>query len=232
MLCFSPDDRLGSTNPFLTAAAGPQYRLMHTFCVWVKDMATTNLFVELIVIGVGAASWVTLCILALFGVETIPVASAASYPVLVVLLPFVYLLGIISDRIADFLFDKLFSGSLRLRYFKETRAYQDARRLVLSSSGRLADMHDYGRTRIRICRGWSLNAVLIAAALQFWLRTSAADARWNTTALTWGTAGCLFLAAASWWSWYMLCSMEYLKIREHADFLRRAAHSDVVRVAA
>ncbi len=195
-------------------------------------MATTNLFVELIVIGVGAACWVTLCILGIFGIDTFPILSTDAYPVLVVLLPLVYLLGIISDRVSDFLFDRLFSGSLRIRYFKGTRDYQDARRLVLSTSARLADMHDYGRTRIRICRGWSLNAILIAAALQFWLRTSAAETQWYVTALTWGTVGCLSLALASWWSWYMLCSMEYLKIREHADFLRQTTHSDVVRIAA
>ena len=32
-------------------------------------MATTNLFVELVVIGVGTASWVTLLILGISGVE-------------------------------------------------------------------------------------------------------------------------------------------------------------------
>jgi len=195
-------------------------------------MATTNLFVELIVIGVGAACWVTLCVLATFGIYTFPIQSADMYPLVVFVLPLVYLLGIISDRVADFLFDRIFSASLRVRYFKATRDYQDARRLVLSTSSRLADMHDYGRTRIRICRGWSLNAVLIAAALQFWLRTSTVHTPWNAKALTWGTAGCLLLAASSWWSWYMLCSMEYLKIKEHADFLRRTAHSDALRVAA
>jgi hypothetical protein len=195
-------------------------------------MATTNLFVELIVIGVGAAGWVTLLILGIFGVETFPTITEAAYPVLFILLPLVYLLGIISDRGADFLFDKLFSSSLRNRYFEQTRDYQDARRLVLNSSGRLAGMHEYGRTRIRICRGWSLNAVLMAASVQFWLRNSALNAEWNRPALIWGTTGCLLLGAASWWSWYMLCSMEYLKIREHADFLRRTIPVSTVRSAA
>ncbi len=195
-------------------------------------MATTNLFVELIVIGVGAICWVSLFILGLFGFESFPVEAARSYPALVFVVPLVYLLGIISDRVADFVFDKLFSGSLRARHFTETREYQDARRLVLSGSDRLADMHQYSRTRIRICRGWSLNAVLIAAALQFSLRVQFTDAHWRETALTWGTAGCALLSVASWWSWYMLCSMEYLKIREHANFLRRNSHPEAVKAAA
>ncbi len=195
-------------------------------------MATTNLFVELIVIGVGAACWVLLFMLGLIGVESFPLKAAPAYPVLVFLLPLVYVLGIISDRVADFLFDKFFSGPLRARYFAERRDYQDARRLVISASSRLANMHDYGRTRIRICRGWALNALLIALALQFVMRTHAITAPGSEVALTWGAAACVLLSMASWWSWYMLCSMEYLKIHEHAEFLRQTSYHEPVKIAA
>ena len=119
-------------------------------------MSTTNLFVELLVIGVGAVCWVGMLIMGIFGVEWFEAELLQSYPILVVLLAIVYLLGIISDRLADYVFDKLFSGALRTRYFHEKREYQDARRLIFSSSNRLADMHEYGRTRIRICRGWAV----------------------------------------------------------------------------
>ncbi|MEZ6053964.1 MAG: hypothetical protein R3C02_21645 [Planctomycetaceae bacterium] len=82
------------------------------------------------------------------------------------------------------MFDKLFSGPLRARYFSDRRDYQDARRLVISSSSRLANMHDYGRTRIRICRGWSLNALLIALALQFVMRAHVFTTPGSDAALT------------------------------------------------
>ena len=89
-------------------------------------MATTNLFVELLVIGVGAACWVGLLILAAFGIEFTQSEVLNAYPVLMSLLAIAYLLGIITDRIADFVFDKCFSKSLHAQFFDEKREYQDA----------------------------------------------------------------------------------------------------------
>jgi len=195
-------------------------------------MTTTNLFVELIVIGVGAACWVGMLILSLFGVESISLESLSSYPVLVTLLTMAYLLGIISDRAADFAFDKLFSNSLRIRHFGQKREYQDARRLVFNTSDRLADMHDYGRTRIRICRGWALNAVLIALSLNVLLHSRFLQADWFEAARIWGTVGFVLLSVSCWWSWRMLCSTEYLKISEHAKFLRSNERPDTMKTAA
>ena len=195
-------------------------------------MATTNLFVELLVIGIGAACWVGLLILAAFGLEITQLESLNTYPVLVPLLAIVYLLGIISDRIADFVFDKCFSNPLRTQFFDEKRQYQDARRLVLESSTRLADKHEYGRTRIRICRGWSLNGVLIAISLNVLLQTRCLEMPWFDVATRWGTAGCCLLSIASWWSWRLLCLTEYMKIREHAAFLAERSRSPRARNAA
>lgn len=192
-------------------------------------MTTTNLFVELVVIGVGAACWVGMLIMGAFGVDWVGVELLKNYSVLVVLLAVTYLLGIISDRVADYVFDKLFSAPLRARYFSEKREYQDARRLIFSSSDRLADMHDYGRTRIRICRGWALNATLIAASLYFLLTKQFSEAVWYPMAATAGPLGFLLLSLGSWWSWRMLCSTEYLKIREHADYLRGEIKTPVRR---
>lgn len=183
-------------------------------------MTTTNLFVELIVIGVGATCWVAMLVLGIVGVGWLDPAWVQGYAVLAVLLAVTYLLGIISDRVADYLFDKLFSGPLRARYFRGRREYQDARRLIFSTSDRLADMHDYGRTRIRICRGWAVNAVLIAASLPFLLHCQYPTAPWRHSAAMTGVLGCLLLSFTCWASWRLLCATEYLKIREHADYLR------------
>ncbi len=184
-------------------------------------MATTNLFVELLVIGVGAACWVGLLILAAFGIEFTQSEVLNAYPVLLGLLAIAYLLGIITDRIADFVFDKCFSKSLHAQFFDEKREYQDARRLILDSSERLAEMHEYGRTRLRICRGWSLNGLLIAVCLNVFLQTQCLETAWFFDATRWGTAGCLLLSLTSYWSWRQLSLTEYLKIREHAEFVRQ-----------
>ena len=195
-------------------------------------MATTNLFVELLVIGVGAALWAGLLIASAFGIEWTQAEFLQQYPVLMALLALVYLFGIVSDRLADFVFDKLFSAPIRAKYFAEKRDYQDARRLVFSESSRLADMHEYGRTRIRICRGWALNAALIAVCWNVYLTAQCQHQPWFGAASQWGTLGWLSLCFASWWSWRMLCTTEYLKIREHAEFLRQESSELKIRGAA
>ena len=183
-------------------------------------MSTTNLFVELLVIGVGAACWVLLLLCGGVSIETIPGPWLRSYPLLLVSLAFLYVFGIITDRFADWTFDHLFSGRIRARFFESKRAYQDARRLVLSSSTRLADLHEYGRTRIRIARGWSLNAGLAAIVLGGQTLVQPDDSLWGTPLAHWGVVAFVGLALSAWWSWRLLVTFEYLKIREHAEFLR------------
>lgn len=194
-------------------------------------MSTTNLFVELLVIGVGAACWVLLLLCGAVSVEQIPTPWLRSYPLLLVSLAFLYVFGIITDRLADWTFDKLFSGRIRARYFDSKRSYQDARRLVLSSSTRLADLHEYGRTRIRISRGWSLNSLLAAAVLCGQTRLQPADSLWSTPLAQWGVVAFGGLSLAAWCSWRLLVSFEYLKIREHAEFLRSEPLLRVQRAA-
>ena len=183
-------------------------------------MSTTNLFVELLVIGVGAACWVALLLYNALGTDWLDAEILDSYPVLAVILAVVYLLGIVTDRVSDYLFDTFCSNRIRSRYFAEKRDYQDARRLVLSSSGRLADMHEYGRTRIRICRGWAVNAAAMSICWALFVLRHAPNDAWRDTALLYGSGGCATLSVAAWWSWELLCAMEYLKIREHAEFLK------------
>ena len=183
-------------------------------------MSTTNLFVELLVIGVGAACWVAMIIFGIVPLHTLPEEWLRSYPLLLISAAFLYVFGIITDRAADWTFDRLFSGRIRERFFESKRSYQDARRLVLSSSSRLADLHEYGRTRIRISRGWSLNAAIAALVLSLEIVLQPAGTAWKNVAAAWGVAGFLGLSFAAGWSWRLLVTFEYLKIREHAEFLR------------
>jgi hypothetical protein len=68
-------------------------------------MGTTNLFVELVVIGIGAAIWIVEIILACFGYEWIDAKYFQSTLATVVSVALVYILGIVLDRIADGLFE-------------------------------------------------------------------------------------------------------------------------------
>ena len=67
-------------------------------------MNTTNLFVEVIVSGVGAAIWVCLLVLLLFDVDLSALVALSAMPVLAIpALAVVYLLGILTDRLSDVL---------------------------------------------------------------------------------------------------------------------------------
>lgn len=183
-------------------------------------MSTSNLFVELLVIGIGAGTWVGLLAASILGTSTINIELLRTYPALIVGLAIVYVLGVISDRIADFVFDKLFSAPIRKKHFRHKRDYQDARRMVFQASDRLADQHEYGRIRIRVVRGWAINSLLIAVAYQIFMHSQFSNESWFIGATLWGTLGLIMLSIGCWWSWTLLCSTEYLKIKEHAEFLR------------
>jgi hypothetical protein len=184
-------------------------------------VGTTNLFVELVVIGVGAAAWLVLLVLAAFGWAWVPVERAFSSTALVPLVSVVYLLGIVSDRIADTLFERWWVPRLRRERFPEIAAYHDARRDILTRSARLADQLEYGRSRLRICRGWALNAVLTALALDLFLWRRVGGPAAARLAL-FGTGALLALAWGCWYSWRALTVTEYRKVAEQADYLRRA----------
>lgn len=118
-------------------------------------MSTTNLFVELIVIGVGTFIWILLLLSAMFGWELGTLVSLVPLETAVPLVSLVYVLGIAMDRLADVTFETLWGKSLRKSRFGELRNYYDARRQILTKSERLSELLEYGRSRLRICRGWT-----------------------------------------------------------------------------
>ncbi len=77
-----------------------------------------------------------------------------------------------------------------------------------------------------------MNAAMIAVCLNFFLLVHCYDKPWFEAATRWGTLGFVLLSLASWWSWRMLCLTEYLKIREHAEFLRQKKTQPRLRNAA
>jgi hypothetical protein len=182
-------------------------------------MSTTNLFVELIVIGVGALIWIALLVFSLFGWAWVPTDKLFSTVAIIPLLSLIYVLGIVSDRIADTLFENWWNNNLRKERFAEIKSYHAARRQILTGSDRLSDLLEYGRSRLRICRGWALNAVLIAVALNLfiWIRLSRSAVA--PLLSLFGTVTILLFALASWYTWKKLTVTEYRKVKEQAAFL-------------
>jgi hypothetical protein len=184
-------------------------------------MSTTNLFVELIVIGVGASGWLLLLALAILGADMKPALfllklPAAALPALVC----VYLLGIVIDRIADAVLQILRVERKRERYFETEQAMLEARARVLTGSEYFATQFDYNRSRQRICRGWILNALMLAVAFNAVLIAQPELVPHAGRISAFITPTLLLLAFGCWFAWEKLTDTEMKRVHTQAEFLR------------
>jgi hypothetical protein len=183
-------------------------------------MNTTSFFVELIVIGVGAAIWIGLAVLSLVGISWVSSTSFSGQLGFVLLIPtlsIIYVLGIIIDRTADWILGP-WSRALQRREFPNPKEYYRARTTIYMKSEVLRDLYEYGRSRLRICRGWALNALLILIAFDiFAARHVSIDRRgplWTA-----GTMGFGLLAVAALGTWHGLVVQELARLREQFTLL-------------
>jgi hypothetical protein len=170
-------------------------------------MNVTALFVELIVVGIGTATWLVLFLGALFRAK-FESDLLQDNPVLVgSLTAIVYVLGIVIDRITRDLFiatveaaakDKVFSVDrikgimgVEPRFSKENLS-MELEKFIRAHSESLATKIDYNRSRLRICRAWVLHFALIPLGFLLWnARVGVADLRTTLIILA---IGILFLA--------------------------------------
>ena len=181
-------------------------------------MNTTSLFVELVVIGIGAGFWIVLIVFAIFGYFWVPTGNMFSFMTAIPFLAMIYVLGKVSDRLIDKLFDKYWGSKIRESKFKDSVEYFRARRKVITSSDRMADIIEYSRSRLRICRGWAVHSLLIAISIPIFAYAQLSPAMADKVTLTGVSIFCL-LALASFFGWKYLNSMQYLKIYEQAKYL-------------
>lgn len=156
-------------------------------------MATTQLFVELLIIGVGVAIWLgfLLAILLRFQWgEPLPEIGAAS---LTALLGTAYVLGILVDRAAYAAFHPI-ERRHRNKVFGENPnpSVDDRERFILVKSSSLREQILYNRSRLRICRSWILNFALISALSSAWALQQAA---WGIALISLGALLLCFLTA-------------------------------------
>ncbi|WP_436988145.1 hypothetical protein [Streptomyces sp. enrichment culture] len=127
-------------------------------------MAATSMFVEVLVVGIGFLTGLGVLTAAIAGPDnTRQLAPAAATPLAAgAALAFAYALGILIDRAADTVLAPV-RRRLRARSFPNSSAYAQAR-LRLAEIPALAARADYARSRLRICRGWMLNTILLTLA--------------------------------------------------------------------
>lgn len=177
--------------------------------------AATGMFIEVLVIGIGS-------LVALFGVgaavagyDTISKAApiAGSTPAAGAAIAFAYALGILIDRCADILLT-FKRRSLRARYFSSNSSYAAARRSV-SRYPDLVARADYARSRMRICRGWFLNSILLSISIDLVLIRFPTQGRPALIAVA--TMLGLLTAAGFYIAWGSITVTGYKKLHQQAQ---------------
>lgn len=180
-------------------------------------MRMTDLFVELIVAGSGAAIWIVLLLSTLFDLDwaaLLPV-QAGSFLVLIPSLSVAYVLGIVLDRAADQLFD-VWDKPLRRDVFGHDAAYHRARTYVtIHGREEIASLFKYHRHRLRICRAWTVNFALltIATPVFTWVRAS------RVSIAIAAFLGLGLSTAACWCTWRALALTDYKRLAETHNIL-------------
>ncbi len=184
-------------------------------------MSTTEFFVELIVVGTGAIIWIYLLVISIFGFARVNLDQLSSLTTLIPFLSITYVVGIVVDRIADVIFERIWSRKIFCRYYREKDEYYEDRRTLYLKESRLVDLLEYGRSRIRICRGWALNSALILLTLNLFIWTQLPRLSLKIRASFWGSLLCTLLMCGTWFAWYKLTSNDYRKVKEQSAFLRQ-----------
>lgn len=191
-------------------------------------VATTALFVELVVIGAGTTGAACVALASAVGWDWLRTVSDAG-PLVLGVTALVYVLGIVVDRIADALFEPLTTRWRRRAYQvggQPTRDY-DHDLLAVIRQAPLASRLAYGRSRLRVCRGWVLNGLMTGIALAAYvLNMPTGQAR-----LGLGLGGGLALLALTWgcfYSYKSLAMTQYRQVLSQAVALEAASSTEAL----
>jgi hypothetical protein len=136
-------------------------------------MATTNLIVDFLVVGVTSFIWIAPILFFVQGDKWLSVFSNSGIVLGLIVLGFVYILGISLSRLADDLLDR-FNDRWRDEVFGKNAkpSYHNKLNLIITKSDGAADYLSYRRSIIRITRACSLNFLFgaIAWVLVEWLK--------------------------------------------------------------
>ena len=134
-------------------------------------MSTTTLYAELVVIGTGAAIFVLVLFYCLTGDSSWftrlgGLSSLGSAAALIPGLSIIYLLGVINTNVGYLLF-KWPENWLRRQALSKSKHKYDLikNNVYISQHHELIEDFHFRRSKIRICRGWFINSLLILFAL-------------------------------------------------------------------
>ena len=171
-------------------------------------MSITTLYAELVVVGIGTLLFILLLFYAFFG-ETVwltkfPATSIGAAVFLIPVLSLIYLLGIIVVSVSHRIFDGF---EQRLRNDVLGKINYDQLHTELYTSANVQNfVHDFEfrRSKVRICRGWYVNSVLILVALL----ACFGNGRISLTVTVFWCLACVVLAAGAFISWHIATNTE------------------------
>ncbi len=185
-------------------------------------MNTTNLFVELVVIGVGTLMALILVVMSIFGYGWISWKQITSSTMLIPLLSVTYLLGIVIDHIAGQIYAS-WSKQLRVEQFSDNHEYYKARTYVYQYANEwIISLFLYGKSRLRICRAWSLNCILLAITIPLfvWIRLSEISNNTKISITIFSVILFTIGAVATSLAWKKLANNDYKRVAETNTILR------------
>ena len=157
-------------------------------------MATTAIFAEILIVGLQVEAWIALIVIDIFGDDWVRGHSFPQFDALspVVVIATAYVLGILIDRLADSVFNRIEwtrPGMLLNRLFGECsqslhtpKKVSIMRLAVMKDGGAIGAFLDYQRSRLRIARGTALNLAIAFPPL-FDLVVKHAGWRWGFAAI-------------------------------------------------
>jgi 8-oxo-dGTP pyrophosphatase MutT (NUDIX family) len=143
----------------------------------VVAVATTAIVAEILIVGLEAATWVCLLVLAIFGRDWIDLDAIKDWDavVTVLLVAVAYVLGVLVDRAADSVLKHLPSRPVD----KPAKVAEMRLHLLATPSG-VTSFLEYQRTRMRIARATVLNLAALAGALAVFLQCLVQPPTWQT----------------------------------------------------
>lgn len=187
-------------------------------------MSTTNLFVELLIIGAGAAGAVVLVLGTIFDVEWPKgrrITNWLSWGGLIPILAVVYVLGIVVDRLAN---DIVEPWAGKSRDLVTTTLAEEAKMLqggtwtphqvradLELDAGATQNTLEYLRSKARVCRGWTLDCIFLVAALNLFLLVRRPAGLPCVKVALVGTLSLALLGWGTFYTWGMLSETEAMK---------------------
>lgn len=128
-------------------------------------METTQLYIELIIIGLETTGWFCICIVNIIGNRVINIFSNIlnNFSSSLLLIGVFYIIGILMDRLADMVFQK---GEDKIRTESGLRAKSS---FLIWKKYDAQKYADYARSKIRILRASIINIPLIAVSIIWYL---------------------------------------------------------------